>query len=126
MLFFLVEYTRKETKPSKEKNKRRPKPKKKKSLQKREKKKMSIEIEIYKYCQIHESHAFLSIYKNTIEQSQLNTKNWYKEFFKYSDYLIENCDSDTPKKTLLPNIFNLETSFSIPKFIQSRQPSKDT
>ena len=78
MLFFLVENTRKETKPRKEKNKRRPKPKKKKkkhSLQKREKKEKSREIEIYKYCQIHESHAFLSIYKNSIEQSYLKTKN---------------------------------------------------
>ena len=36
---------------------------------------MSREIEIYKYCQIHESHAFLSIYKNSIEQSYLKTKN---------------------------------------------------
>ena len=75
MLFFLVENTRKETKPSKEKNKRRPKPKKKKVCKREKKKKMSREIEIYKYCQIHESHAFLSIYKNSIEQSYLKTKN---------------------------------------------------
>ena len=79
MLFFLVENTRKETKPRKEKNTRRLKPKKKKkkkhSLQKREKKEKSREIEIYRYCQIHESHAFLSIYKNSIEQSYLKTKN---------------------------------------------------
>ena len=89
-------------------------------MQKKEKREKSREIEIYKYCQIHESQAFLSIYKNTIKQCYLKTKNWYKEFSKYNVFLIENCDSNIPKKTLLPIIFNLETSLSIPKFIQSR------
>ena len=75
-IFFSWEYKeRNQTQKREKQEKTETQKKKKHSLQKREKKEKSREIEIYKYCQIHESHAFLSIYKNSIEQSYLKTKN---------------------------------------------------
>ena len=67
-IFFSCEYKERNQTQKREKQEKTETQKKKKFAKER-KKKMSREIEIYKYCQIHESHAFLSIYKNTIEQS---------------------------------------------------------